>query len=132
VSLPTDIHPGSDTTGERCGYGQHGPVFFLTPVLGPGPTYSYDCVVPEGTAIYEIVQVGNCSSVEPPPFFGANEEELRACLDHEAFDQWPDVEASINGQEVANLESYRATTPMFTLNVPEEDHLISSRRVSHW
>ena len=34
VSLPEDIHPALDTTGERCGYGQHGPMFFLPPSFG--------------------------------------------------------------------------------------------------
>ena len=91
--------------------------------FGPGPSYSYECVVPEGTAIYVYVSVGNCSSVEPPPYFGSNEDELRACVDSEMFELSPDVEASVNGHEVANLDSYRATTPMFTLNVPD-DHVI--------
>jgi hypothetical protein len=122
VSMPEDIHPGSDTTGERCRYGQHGPTFFLPPILKPEPPFSYDCVVPEGTAIYVIVSVGNCSSVEPEPYFGSNEEELRDCISSDEFDYETGVEAAVNGHDVANLDTYRATTPMFTLNVPE-DHV---------
>src|SRR5215216_5137022 len=29
MSFPTDVNPGFDETGARCGYGQSGPVFFL-------------------------------------------------------------------------------------------------------
>ena len=29
-SLPSSVDPLTDETGERCGFGQHGPVFFLT------------------------------------------------------------------------------------------------------
>lgn len=123
TSMPEDMHPGSDTTGERCGYGQHGPMFFLPIEVGPGPSYSYECVVPEGTAIYVYVSVGNCSSVEPSPFFGANEDQLQACVESDVFNQSPPVETSVNGLEVANLDSYRTTTPMFTLNVPEDSVL---------
>jgi hypothetical protein len=120
VSLPEDIHPGSDTTGERCGYGQHGPTFFLPPSLTAEPPFSYECVVPEGTAIYVVVSVGNCSSVEPEPYFGGNEEELRDCISRDEFDYETGIEAAVNGHDIANLDSYRATTPMFTLNVPED------------
>ena len=42
--------------GFECNYGQHGPMFFLPPAFES----SFDCVVPEGTAIYAIVD-GNCA-----------------------------------------------------------------------
>ena len=29
VSMPEEVNPGFDVTGERCGYGQFGPVFFV-------------------------------------------------------------------------------------------------------
>src|SRR5262245_3877352 len=70
VSLPEDINPGSETTGEACGYGQDGPVFF-TPYPSADATwnsFSYDCVVPEGAAIYVPRWVFDCSSVEAPPW----------------------------------------------------------------
>ena len=54
MSLPEDVHPAFGGTAERCGYGQHGPVFFLPPSFGDAQ-FSVDCVVPEGTAIYVIV-----------------------------------------------------------------------------
>jgi hypothetical protein len=72
LSLPEDINPWGDTTGERCGYGQSGPVFLLTPVED-----EITCVVAEGTAIWVNVANTECATVEPPPFFGRTEEELR-------------------------------------------------------
>src|SRR5262245_44884057 len=63
--------------GFGCGDEQHGPVFFLPPAFES----SFDCVVPEGTAIYMIVYGDVCSSVQPPPNFGSTDEELQACAD---------------------------------------------------
>jgi hypothetical protein len=121
VSLPADVNPGSETTGQACGYGQNGPVFFLPiPLSGaPSSMFPYDCVVPEGTAIYVNQFAFDCSSVEAPPFFGSNEEELAACIEARANPLPSDYEVSVNGQVVDNIESYRTTTPMFTVNVPE-------------
>ena len=54
-SMPEDVNPSFDLTGERCGYGQSGPVFFL-----PGNTgeeaLDFRCVVAEGTALYVSVR----------------------------------------------------------------------------
>ena len=52
VSMPVDINPGDDTTGDRCGYGQSGPVFF---VIGSGNGGQRTCVVAEGTAYFVVV-----------------------------------------------------------------------------
>ena len=45
ISLPPEVNPGLDPTGERCGYGQSGPVFFLPAAYTPEP-YDRTCVVP--------------------------------------------------------------------------------------
>ena len=65
-----------------------------------------------------------CSTVEPPPFFGRTEDELRACataaLD-ELIVELPDL--TINGQDVdvGDLEAYRTSSPLFTLTFPENN-----------
>ena len=106
LSLPEDVNPQNDSTGQACGYGQSGPVFFLP---GSGP-----CVVPEGTAIYVVVASTTCSTVEPPPFFGRNEEELRACTTAE-IDGVTNLHAVVDGREIRDLESYRVASPLFTV-----------------
>ena len=61
-----------------------------------------------------------CSTAEPPPFFGRNEEELRACaVSH--VSTFLDLEASINGEAVPDLEDYRASTPLFTFYFAEDN-----------
>ena len=115
-SMPEDVSPWDDTTGERCGYGQVGPIFFVTG--GPPQT----CVVTAGTAIYVAVANAECSTVEPPPWFGRNEDELRACATGWA-DGVTDLQARVNGQDVANLDAYRMSSPLFTITLPEDNVL---------
>ena len=43
VSMPEDINPNFDTTGERCGYGQSGPVFFLPSNFGGEAANDHVC-----------------------------------------------------------------------------------------
>jgi hypothetical protein len=115
-SFPLELSPSVDPTGERCGYGQFGPVFFLPGNYGAPGTVT--CVVPEGTAIFVPVFGAGCSSVEPPPYFGRNEEELRACAASFADDAFTDLQARINGEEVPDLEDYRSSSPVFPLPFP--------------
>jgi hypothetical protein len=61
-----------------------------------------------------------CGTVQPPPFFGRTEDELRACASA-IFDEMTDYEARVNDQDVANLDAYRTTSPMFTVIYPENN-----------
>lgn len=117
VSFPQEISPGFDETSERCGYGQFGPVFFLPGSFTPEPK-TVTCVVSEGTAILVGLGGAECSSVEPPPFFGRDEAELRACA-VAATDAITEVTATINGEAVPDVMSYRSTSPLFSLTFPE-------------
>ena len=120
VSYPNDVSPWLDETGDRCGYGQAGSVFILPGTFLPEPPDEVTCVVAEGLTIYVPVGSAECSTVEPPPFFGRDEAELLACA--EAF-VLPvadiGLEATINGTPVADLEQYRAATSLFPMTFPE-------------
>lgn len=116
-SFPMEMSPSFDTTGERCGYGQSGPIFFLPTNYTGGPV-TITCVVPEGTAIFVPVFAVDCSTVEPPPFFGRNEEELRACAASFVDDNVRGLEARINGEVVPDLEDYRSGSSVFPLPFP--------------
>jgi len=118
LSFPADVNPNVDPGGTGCGYGQAGPVFFLPANFGPpGPTVT--CVVPEGVALYLNLGGSDCSTVEPPPFFGRDEDELRACA-VTATDAYPiAIQAlRINGQEVPDLASYRSSSPLTSIVFP--------------
>ena len=119
LAMPEHINPYFDPTGERCGYQQSGPVFLL-PGNFAGGMVERTCVVAEGTAIFVYVTGPTCGTVEPPPFFGRTEEELRACASA-LFDEITEYEAHVNDQDVANLEAYRTTSPMFTAIYPENN-----------
>ncbi len=120
VSMPEAVNPNFDSTGEACGYGQSGPVFFLPASYGPEVGEPITCVVPLGVALFVGVAGSECSTVEPPPFFGRDEAELAACAT--AFtDGITEMEASIDGQPVPDLEQYRAVSPLFSMLFPEDN-----------
>ena len=113
LSLPTDVNPSM--TDQGCGYGQAGPVFFL-PILG---VTHFECVVPEGAAIYVTAVYAECSTIEPPPSFGRNEEELVACTHAILDDVGITSQVSINGHDVGDTEAYRLASPAFPLTLSE-------------
>jgi hypothetical protein len=117
LSLPADVSPMFDPTGERCGYGQSGPVFFW---VGGDQASEVACVVAEGTAIYVNVVGTECSTIEPPPYFGRTEDELRACASALVDEHVTEAQARVNGEDV-DLDGYRTTSPMFTITYPENN-----------
>jgi len=119
VSMPEEINPGFDTTGERCGYGQHGPVFMLPGAYTP-ESFTRTCVVAEGTALFVSIAGAGCSTVEPPPFFGRTEQELRECAIANT-DAITAYSLTINGEPVEGLEAYRTTSPLFTMTFGEDN-----------
>ena len=123
MSMPADVNPNP---GQSCGYGQSGPVFFLQFGLGPEAA-GFTCVVAEGTAIYVSAGSVVCSTVEGfegGRFFGRSEDELRACTARE-LDESADgnQQYRVNGQEVADLDTYRIASPLFTITLPENNVL---------
>ena len=115
VSLPAQVNPGHDVTGAACGYGQSGPVFFIPRNFPP-------CVVPTGVALFVPIAGAECSTAEPPPYFGRDEAALRACAAAEV-DRYTGIVVRVDGQVVPDIESYRASSPRFTMALPENNVL---------
>jgi len=110
LSLPTDVNPSM--THQGCSYGQAGPVYFL-----PIGADNLHCVVAEGTAIYVTAEWGYCTTTEPAPAFGRNEEELQACasLDNSGITS----HVTINGHDVGDTGQYRLATAAFPITLSE-------------
>jgi len=119
IESPAPTNPLFDETGALCGTNQSGPVWFLAPVAHPGLT-TRACTVPAGKGIF-VLGIGNeCSNIEPPPFFGATEADLRACAAEglEAFFGDATQSISVDGIEVSDLDGYRTQTPLFSYSLP--------------
>ena len=121
-SLPIPDNPGLDETGEKCANGQTGHVWFTSFVTHPGTTVRA-CTIPSGTALVVLVAANECSTVEPPPFFGSNEAELRACATGGYDAVWGDsvLALTVDGVSVDDLLGYRSITPMFDFTLPEDN-----------
>jgi hypothetical protein len=69
-SIPGSVNPLFDTTGEQCGQGQSGPVWFLAGLFFAPPTLpntaDRTCTVPAGKALFFPVANNECDSTPPP------------------------------------------------------------------
>lgn len=123
-SLPIPDNPGFDETGAKCANGQTGHVWFTSFVSHDGTT-TRACSIPSGTALFVLVAALECSTLEPPPFFGSNEAELRACATSGYDTFWGDalLSLTIDGVAVSDLLSYRSVTPLFSFTLPGDNLL---------
>jgi hypothetical protein len=111
-------HPLRDQTGEHAGRNQSGPVWFLGGVLNDTGIAVRDITVPDNVWLFVMMVGVECSTLEDPPFFGANEEELRACA--ESF-RFSDHFFSIDGESTPNLERFYFSSPMFNFTMPSNN-----------
>jgi hypothetical protein len=117
LSLPVDQNPSYDEGGScsNGANGQLGPVWFLTGVNVSSGTAVRNCIIPAGKALFFPIINTECSTLEEPPFYGSNEEELRDCA--KSFNV-SDVYAEIDGIAVQNLDNYLVESPLYTFAVP--------------
>jgi hypothetical protein len=78
--------------------------------------------VPNGTPIFVPIVNAECSTIEPDPFHGDTEPELRACANGH-IDNTSGLSATIDAVPVSNLESYRVQSPLFEFTLPENNVL---------
>lgn len=122
ISIPWDTHPYQGA--QFAAVNQSGPVWFL---VGYTDGLVREITVPRGKAIlFPVVNVES-SNVEPPPFFGADEAGMRAA--NSLFVR-TDLEASIDGLPVRNLERFEMESPLYSFNAPDGNILIGAGPVS--
>jgi hypothetical protein len=121
IGLPSDHNPLTDTAD--CSAGQLGPVWFLGGAFYPASSTDFrHCNVPAGKALFIPIIDTECSNLEPPPWFGATEEERRACakvnMDPPAVEP-ANLFAEVDGVPVQNLTAYRVVSPNFYFTAPD-------------
>ena len=118
--IPTSMHPALDSTGDFCAEDQSGKVFYLASNLMT--TDTVPCTVPTGKSIFFAIANVECSTVEPPPFFGSTEEELRDCARSWADHIVPSsLEVTVDGRPLQQLASYRAASPLYSFEYPADN-----------
>lgn len=90
--------------------------------IGGGATFAI--TIPPGTPIFFPVVNAECSVLEPDPFHGDDEAELRACANGH-IDNTSDLFATIDGVPVNNLDAYRVESPLFEFGPLPEDNLFA-------
>jgi hypothetical protein len=84
-----------------------------------GGSVSRSCTLPAGTSILVPLINVECSSLEPPPFFGATPAERRTCAEGFA-NAFSDLFLTINGVPVGDLMSrFRVQSQFFAFSPVE-------------
>ncbi len=117
-SIPKDVHPAYDDSGQHCAEGQSGPVWFLAGTYGHPA--ERQCTIPAGKAILVPILNSECSYAEFPSL--SSEEELLHCAE-QMQDLVVHLEASIDGAIISGLVQYRVQSPLFNLTLGESNIL---------
>ena len=136
MSIPAETNPNLDATGEHCGQGQFGRVWYLTGSFGGGP-HVRTCTAPTGTSLlFPILNaafgagLADCSTPVTAP--GACEDYafggLKGVPPLEAavaafLDNPTPLVVTVDGVPVQQLASYRARSSAFSYTVTNENVL---------
>ena len=114
---PIESNPIHDPTGERCAVNQFDPnVWFLAGTTGG--RVDRDCTIPALKALFFPLLNTECSTAEDPSL--TTEEALRDCARNNAPDRAQVIlRASIDGQEIPNLERYWTESSLYNYTLPE-------------
>jgi hypothetical protein len=116
---PIENNPIYDPTGEKCTVNQVDPnVWFLAGTTGG--RVERDCTVPASKAILLALLNTECSTAEDPSL--TTEEALRDCARNNAPDRARVIlKASVDGQEIPDLEKYWAESSLYNYTLPENN-----------
>lgn len=122
ISIPGATHPY--VSADFADVNQSGPAWFLVGWTDGGPR---DVVIPQGKAIFFPIANAECSNVELPPFFGANEADMR--LAARQFIR-TDLSCEIDGHPVSHLDRFDGESPLFSFSAPAGNILTGGPAVS--
>jgi len=121
MSIPANVNPLTDTTGENCMVGQSGGVWYLAGTFYPlPPTADRHCTVPAGTAFF--MPVFNFVNVNTPNVCGQGGDistaDLRAFI-APAIDAAANLSITVDGKPVGNV--HRSKSGVFAVTLPEQN-----------
>jgi hypothetical protein len=116
---PIENNPIHDPTGEKCGVNQDNAyVWFLAGTTGG--RVERECTIPATKAILIPLLNTECSEAENPSL--TTEEALRDCARNNAPGRAQIVlRASVDGQEIPDLETYWAESSLYNYTLPENN-----------
>jgi hypothetical protein len=97
----------------RCERSPIDPNIWFLPVSAGGESVT-TCQVPPGAFLVVTPGFIECSTIEPEPFFGADEIALAECVDG-WFDLLNRADVILDGRQVERLDEYALTTNAVTL-----------------
>lgn len=117
LEIPDDgNHPAKDGSGRSADRQQSGPVWLAAgDWVGENATIRQVTVPGDKYLLFEAW--GNeCSTLESPPYFGADGPSLVTCV--QSFTPPPTLFFEIDGLSVPNINSYRVTSSPFSFHLP--------------
>jgi len=116
ISVPQPVNPATDPTGKNCAQNQAGAVWFLAGTTGGSAERT--CAIPAGKAILFAVMGSECDYASYPNV--KSEPQLVLCAqadDNRAIN----LQATIDGVNLKQLDKYRATSPLFNVTFPSNN-----------
>jgi hypothetical protein len=120
LSIPVEINPAKDNTGENCGINQNGPVWFLAGTVGG--VVKRNCGIPEGKAILLPIlnHGGTLADRREQEMHIKGESDLLAFAESE-MDVISNLEVSVDGVKLIGLDRYRVQSPIFDVVLPKNN-----------
>jgi hypothetical protein len=114
VGTPASQHPRDNYTAEKCTVNQNGSAWFLPDILTGKEIRT--CTIPEGKAILVPLITGECDTSDSASLSDA---DLRKCST--AGDEYGAISATLDGQKIENLDSYRTATDFFNITYVKDN-----------
>lgn len=114
VGIPSSQHPRDNYTAEKCTVNQNGSVWFLPDILTGKE--NRPCTIPEGKAIMVPLLTGECDTSDPA---SQSDADIRQCST--AGDEYGAISATLDGQKIENLDSYRTATDFFNITIAKDN-----------
>jgi len=116
LTIPASENPGLGVPISDCFVKRIGNVGLFPILFAPyGP---FKCNMPTGMMLFMNIASAECSTLEQPPYYGGNKEELRACALNYVY---TNLKVTIDGSAIKNLSKYLVLSPLYQFTVPADN-----------